>query len=200
MHAAEQRRESWRWATCERLLRARPAVSRTAQTMSGAREVPRPSFYCPPCHRGRYPLDEVLGVRAGRRHLDVQPAAVALAPALPSETAATLCGPLRGMTVSRARLQTVTTRAAEGRSVLEGAPARDAMEQRVAPVAPGRCRRPVVGLGMAGASVPSRPERARGAVQATHPSERDGHSGATRGATPSDCASPCATAIASCLS
>jgi hypothetical protein len=130
--------------------------------MIGAREVPRPSFSCPPCHRGRYPLDEVLGGRAGRRHLDGQPAAVDLAPAVPSETAATLCGPLRGMTVSRARLQTGTTRAAEGLSVLEGAPARDAMEQRVAQVAPGRFRRPGVGLGMAGASVPSRPERARG--------------------------------------
>jgi hypothetical protein len=81
--AAAQRRESLRCTTGERLLRARPAVSRTAQTRIGASEVQRPYFYCPHCHGGRYPLDEVLGLSAGRMHLDVQQAAVDLATALP---------------------------------------------------------------------------------------------------------------------
>jgi hypothetical protein len=162
MHAAEQRRESLRCATCERLLRARPAVSRTAQTMIGDSEVPRPYFYGPHGHRGRYPLDAVLGLSAGRMPLDVPQAAVDLATAWPSETAATLCGHLSGLTVSSERMPTFTNRAAEGLSVLAVAPSRDAIEQRVAQVATGRCRRPVVVLGIAGAYVPSRPESARG--------------------------------------
>ena len=70
-HLEEQRRESLRWVTCERLLRARPAVSRTAQTMIGDIEVQRPYFYCHHCHCGRYPLDEVLGLSAGRMQLGV---------------------------------------------------------------------------------------------------------------------------------
>lgn len=143
IHAEEQRRESLRCATCERLLRARPAVSRTAQTMIGDIEVPRPYFYCHHCHGGRYPLDEVLGLSAGRMPLDVQPAAVDLATEWPYETAATLFGHLSGMTVSSERMHTFTNRAAEGLSVWEGAPSRDEIDQRVAQVATGRFRRPV---------------------------------------------------------
>jgi uncharacterized protein UPF0236 len=161
-HTEEQRRESLRCATCERLLRARPAVSRIAQTMIGDIEVQRPYFYCHHCHRGRYPLDEVLGLSAGRMQLDVQQAAVDLATELPYETAATLFGHLSGMPVSSERMHTLTNRAAEGLSVLEVAPSRDEIEQRVAQVAAGRFRRPVLVLGIDGAYVPSRPESARG--------------------------------------
>ena len=42
------------------------------------------------------------------------------------------------------------------------APSRDEIDQRVAQVAAGRFRRPVLVLGIDGAYVPSRPERARG--------------------------------------
>ena len=66
-----------------RLLRARPAVPRTAQTMIGDIEVQRAFVYCHYCHRGRYPLDESLGLSAGRMQLDVQQAAVDLATELP---------------------------------------------------------------------------------------------------------------------
>jgi hypothetical protein len=161
-HAAEQRRESLRCATCERLLRARPAVSRTAQTMIGDIEVQRPYFYCHHCHCGRYPLDEVLGLSAGRMQRDVQQAAVDLATELSYETAATLFGHLSGMPVSSERMHTLTNRAAEGLSVVEVAPSRDEIDQRVAQVAAGRFRRPVLVLGIDGAYVPSRPESARG--------------------------------------
>jgi uncharacterized protein involved in exopolysaccharide biosynthesis len=78
-HQEEQRRESLRCATCERLLKARPAVSRTAQTLIGAIEVQRPYCYCRHCHRGQYPLDEVLGLSAERMQRDVQQAAAELA-------------------------------------------------------------------------------------------------------------------------
>jgi Uncharacterised protein family (UPF0236) len=161
-HEAEQRRESLRCATCERLLRARPVVPRTAQTMIGDIEVQRPYFYCHYCHRGRYPLDESLGLSAGRMQLDVQQAAVDLATELPYETAATLFGHLSGITVSSERMHTFTNRTAEGLSVVEVAPSRDEIDQRVAQVAAGRFRRPVLVLGIDGAYVPSRPASARG--------------------------------------
>jgi len=92
----------------------------------------------------------------------VQQAAAALATALPYDTAATLFGHLSGLAVSSARLPTLTNQAAEGLRVLDVAPTRDEIDQRVAHVAAGRWRRPVLVLGMDGASVPSRPERARG--------------------------------------
>jgi hypothetical protein len=158
----EQRRKSLPCATCAPLLRARPVVSRTVETLSGAIEVQRPYFYCPHCHQGRYPRDEVLDVRAGRIQRDVQQAAADLATALPYDTAATLCGHLSGLAVSRERMHTLTNQAAEGLRVLDVAPTRDEMDQRVAPVAAGRGRRPVLVLGIDGAYVPSRPERARG--------------------------------------
>jgi hypothetical protein len=161
-HQEEQRRKSLQCATCAHLLRARPVVSRTVETLIGEIEVQRPYFYCPHCHRGRYPLDEVLDLRAGRIQRDVQQAAADLATELPYDTAATLFGHLSGLAVSSERMHTLTNQAAEGLSVLDVAPTRDEIDQRVAQVAAGRRRRPVLVLGIDGAYVPSRPESARG--------------------------------------
>jgi hypothetical protein len=161
-HQEEQRRTSLQCATCAHLLRARPVVSRTVETLIGEIEVQRPYFYCPHCHRGRYPLDEVLDLRAGRIQRDVQQAAADLATELPYDTAATLFGHLSGLAVSSERMHTLTNQAAEGLSVLDVAPTRDEIDQRVAQVAAGRWRRPVLVLGIDGAYVPSRPESARG--------------------------------------
>lgn len=161
-HQEEQRRKSLQCATCTPLLRARPVVSRTVETLIGEIEVQRPYFYCPHCHRGRYPLDEVLELRAGRIQRDVQQAVADLATELPYDTAATLFGHLSGLAVSSERMHTLTNQAAEGLSVLDVAPTRDEIDQRVAHVAAGRWRRPVLVLGIDGAYVPSRPESARG--------------------------------------
>jgi len=60
------------------------------------------------------------------------------------------------------RLHTLTPQVAKGRSGLEVAPSREEIARRVAQVAAGRFRRPVLVLGIEGVSVPSRPERARG--------------------------------------
>jgi hypothetical protein len=69
---------------------------------------------CRVCRCGRYPLDEVLGLRAGRLQLDVQQAAADVAPELPYDTAATLFGRLTGLGVSSERRHTLTHQAAEG--------------------------------------------------------------------------------------
>ena len=51
--------------------------------------------------------------------------------------------------------------AAEGLTVLDVAPSRDAIARRIEAMATGRVRRPVVVLGIDGAYVPTRPESAR---------------------------------------
>lgn len=161
-HQDERRRQHLRCASCACLLKARPEVPRTVETMVGAIELERPYFYCRACRLGRYPLDEVLGLRAGRMQLDVQQAAADLATELPYDTASTLFGHLSGLAVSSERMHTLTNQVAEGLSVLNVAPSRQEIDQRVAQVAAGRFRRPVLVLGIDGAYVPSRPESARG--------------------------------------
>jgi Uncharacterised protein family (UPF0236) len=161
-HQEEQCRTSLRGATCAHHLKARPVVSRTVETLIGVIEVQRPYFYCRHCHRGCYPLDEVLGLRAGRIQLDVQQAAADLVTELPYDTASTLFGRLSGLAVSSERMHTLTNQAAEGLTVLDVAPSREAIDQRVAELAAGRFRRPVLVLGIDGAYVPSRPDSARG--------------------------------------
>ena len=66
------------------------------------------------------------------------------------------------MTVSRERMHTLANQAAAGLTVLDVAPSREEIERRIAEVAQGRFRRPVVVLGIDGASVPLRPDGARG--------------------------------------
>lgn len=161
-HQEEQQRTSLQCATCAHLLRARPMVSRTVETMIGAIEIARPYFYCRHCHQGRYPFDKVLGLHEGRLQLDVQQAAADLAIELPFDTAATQFEHLSGIRVSSERLHACTNRAAEGLSMLEVAPSREEIVRRVAQVAQGRFRRPILVLGIDGAYVPSRPESARG--------------------------------------
>ena len=71
-------------------------------------------------------------------------------------------GRLSGLSVSSERLHTVTNQVAKGLTVWDVAPAREEIDRRVAQVAAGRLRRPVLVLGIAGAYVPSRPDSARG--------------------------------------
>ena len=78
-HQAQREQQSLRCVRCDRLLQARPSVSRTARTLVGDVEIERPYFYCRHCHRGTYPLDAVLGLSSGQIQLDVQQAAIDLA-------------------------------------------------------------------------------------------------------------------------
>jgi Uncharacterised protein family (UPF0236) len=161
-HQAQREQKSRQCATCERLLKARPPVSRTARTLVGDVEIERPYFYCRSCHLGTYPLDAVLGLSSGQIQFDVQQAAIDLATEVSYETASSLFGRLSGIEVSSERLHTFTNQVAEELSVLDVAPSRAEIDQRVAQVAGGHFRRPVLVLGIDGAYVPSRPEQARG--------------------------------------
>src|SRR5438105_2805869 len=81
---------------------------------------------------------------------------------IPYDEAQTLFGDLTGVGMGSERMHTCTNHVAEGLTVLDVAPSRDEIARRIAQVAAGRWRRPVLVVGIAGASVPTRPERARG--------------------------------------
>ena len=69
---------------------------------------------------------------------------------------------LTGVPMGSERMHTLTNQVAEGLTVQEVAPSREEMERRIASVASGHFRRPVLVLGIDGAYVPTRPENARG--------------------------------------
>jgi hypothetical protein len=161
-HRGEHTQLQSRCPQCDRLLKARGPVQRTVETLVGLVELERPYFYCPDCRVGLSPLDEVLGLSPGRTQLDVQKAVAKLVTEVPYDEAQRLFGDLTGVGVSRERMHTFTNHAAEGLTVLDVAPSRDEIERRIAEVAAGRWRRPVLVLGIDGAYVPTRPESARG--------------------------------------
>jgi Transposase len=98
----------------------------------------------------------------GRTQLDVQKAVAKLVTEVPYDEGQRLFGELTGVGVGRERMHTFTNHVAEGLTVLDVAPSRDEIERRIAEVAAGRMRRPVLVLGIDGAYVPTRPESARG--------------------------------------
>ena len=81
---------------------------------------------------------------------------------IPYEEAHTLFGDLTGISMGSERMHTLTNHAAQGLTVFDVAPSRAEMAQRIAEMAAGRFRRPVLVLGIDGAYAPTRPERARG--------------------------------------
>ena len=160
-HHGEQTRKQAPCPRCHRWLRARTPVARTVETMVGSVQLERPYFYCTACRCGVSPLDEALGLAPGRKQLDVQKAAAKMAIEIPYDEAQTLFGDLTGVGMGSERMHTLTNQVAEGLTVLDVAPSRDEIERRIAEVAAGRWRRPVVVLGIDGAYVPTRPESAR---------------------------------------
>ena len=161
-YRGEHTRQQSHCPQCARLLTARDPGRRTSDTVVGSLQLERPYFYCPAGHRGLSPLDEVLGLSPGRTQLDVQKAAVKLLTEGPYDYAQKLFGDLTGLGVGIERMHTFTNHVAEELTVLDVAPSRDQIERRIAAVAAGRFRRPVLVLGIDGAYVPTRPESARG--------------------------------------
>jgi len=161
VHRGEHDRKQVTCPRCDGVLRAREFVCRTVETMGGPVPLERPYCSCRLCRVGRYPFDEALGVVAGGKQRDRQKAAVHLVTEIPSDTAQSLFRDLTGVSFGSERLHTVTNQVAEHLTVLEVAPSREEITRRVAEGAAGRWRRPVVVLGIDGASVPTRPDSAR---------------------------------------
>jgi hypothetical protein len=160
-HEGERQRTQASCPRCARVLKAHAQVWRTVETMGGPVELERPSCYGRAGHAGLSPLDAALGVVAGGTQLDRHKAAVHVVTAVPDDTAQSLLHALTGVPCGSERLHTVANRVAEGLTGVEVAPAREESERRIASVSPGRLRRPVLVLGIDGASVPTRPDRAR---------------------------------------
>lgn len=161
-YRAEQGQQSAPCPQCGRPVAARAMLSRTVETLVGAMELARPYFYCVPCGQGFSPLDAALGLAAGRKQFDIQQAAARLVAEVPYETAQELFRELTGVELSTARMHELTNSVAEGLGVLEVAPTREEIEAKVAQVAEGRQRRPIVVLAIDGADVPTRPDAAQG--------------------------------------
>lgn len=160
-HRGERTRTQAQCPQCDRRLTARSPVTRTVETMVGPVQLERPYFYCRTCRCGVYPLDEVLGLAPGCKQLDVQKAAAKVAIEMPYDEAQTLLNDLTGVGIGSERMHTLTNQVAEGLTVLDVAPSREEIKRRIAEVAAGKWRRPVVVLGIDGAYIPTRPESAR---------------------------------------
>jgi hypothetical protein len=161
VHRGEHDRMQVTCPRCDGVLGTQGLVCRTVETMVGPVQLERPYFYCRACRSGVYPLDAVLGLVPGRTQLDVQKAVATLVTEVPYDTAQTLFGVLTGVPVGSERMHTWTNQVAKALTVLDVAPSREAVTRRVAAVAAGRWRRPVVVLGIDGAYVPTRPASAR---------------------------------------
>ena len=161
-HCFEYMRKEIVCETCPCVLTTRPAVPRTVETMVGRIRLERPYFYCRVCREGRYPLDEALGLTPGRTQLDVQKAAAKLVIETAYDEAKALFHDLTGIHLGSERMHTLSNRAAQGLGVLDVAPSREQIDERIDQVAADKWRRPVVVLGIDGAFAPTRPESARG--------------------------------------
>jgi hypothetical protein len=147
---------------CGRTLSARGPQERTVETLVGALRLRRPYFYCECCQLGTTPLDEALQLTERRQQPDVQKAAVKLTKEVPYETACELFAELTGLPLSVHTAHALTHAVAEGLTVLDVAPHREAMFAKIAMVATGQPWRPIMVLAIDGAEVPTRPETAKG--------------------------------------
>src|SRR5919199_1693877 len=153
-YAGERQRKQASCPRCARVLTAQDHVWRTVETMVGSVQLERPYFYCRLCRVGCYPFDEAVGVVAGCKQLDLQQAVVHLATEVPYATAQVLFHDLTGLACGSERMHTVTNQVGEKLTVLDVAPSREEILRRIASVSVGRFRRPVLVLGIDGASVP----------------------------------------------
>jgi uncharacterized protein UPF0236 len=161
VHRGEHDRTQVTCPRCHGVLKAREHVCRTVETMVGPVQLERPYFYCRTCREGMYPLDDALGLVAGCKQLDMQQAAAQLVTEVPYDTAQALFRDLSGVPFGSERMHTLTNQVAAHLTVVDVAPSRPEIERRIAEVAAGHFRRPVMILGIDGAYVPTRPDSAR---------------------------------------
>ncbi len=92
----------------------------------------------------------------------MQQAAARVVIDMPYDEAQTMFRDLTGVGMGSERIHTLTNQGAQSLTVWDVAPSRQEIERRIAEVAAGRFRRPMLVLGIDGASGPTRPESARG--------------------------------------
>ncbi len=158
----EQEQQVDQCPSCGRLLRARGQPGRSVETMVGTIELKRPYFYCEPCHRGYYPMDEALRLGDRRKQADIEGAIVKLTKEVPYETACELFEDLTGLKMSTDTAHEMTQEVAAGLDVLAVSPSRQEIRKKIAEAATDKSWRPILALAIDGADTPTRPESARG--------------------------------------
>jgi hypothetical protein len=161
-HRAALEQRTARCPQCGRTLSARSPQERTVETLVGTLRLRRPYFYCERCQLGTTPVDEALQLTERRKQPDVQKAAVKLTKEVPYETACELFEELTGLSLSAHTAHELTQAVAEGLTVLDVAPSREAILAKITAVAAGQPWRPILVLAIDGADVPTRPETAKG--------------------------------------
>ncbi len=147
---------------CGQTLNSRGLHERTVETMIGEVKLKRPYFYCVRCHEGYHPLDEMLELSSHRKQWDMQKSETKLVTDVPYERASEHFEDLTGLSFSDHAAYEIAAEIGKGLSVLSVSPTQEEMEGKIAEIAGGKRRRPVLVLSIDGAHAPIRPERARG--------------------------------------
>ena len=147
---------------CGRSLSARPARPRTVETLVGPLTLERPYFYCEGCRQGFYPLDLALGLSAHTKQYDIQQAASALAVEMPYREAATWMSQWTDGQISDEVLHGMVQQVGVPLTLLDVCPSPAQVHQCIAQVGVGKKWQPILVIAIDGATVPTRPETAKG--------------------------------------
>lgn len=147
---------------CSRWLSARPARPRTVETLVGPLTLERPYFYCEGCRQGFYPLDQALGLSAHRKQYDIQQAASALAVEMPYREAAAWLSQWTDASISDEALHGMVQQVGGSLGLLDMCPTPVQVQECIAAVAAGKKWKPIMVVAIDGATVPTRPEKAKG--------------------------------------
>jgi hypothetical protein len=151
-----------RYAQCPRCQSRVKAMSEKVKreiiTFIGPVVLYRPYFYCRACRQGFYPLDEALGLSERKAQPDVQEIEAWLTSEMPYETASEAVKRCTGIDLSNHHCHDVTNEIAQGLDILDVCPSREEIHRRVEELSAGKFRRPILMIGLDGASAPTRPE------------------------------------------
>lgn len=143
-------------------LSARPTRARTVETLVGPLTLERPYFYCEGCRQGFYPLDQALGLSTHRKQYDIQQAASALAVEMPFREAAAWMRQWTDGPISDEVLHGMVQQVGVPLTLLEVCPTPAQVQECIAQVGAGKKWQPILVIAIDGATVPTRPEQAKG--------------------------------------
>ena len=148
---------------CGRCVHREKALrGRTVETLMGSSRLQRPYFYCRRCRVGYAPLDAALGLAPERKQSDVQEEATRLALEMPYGDAEAFLARLTDARLSDCAIHEVVGQFGGSLDVLDVAPSREAIQERIETLQAGRSWRPIAVLALDGSMIPTRPDTARG--------------------------------------
>ncbi len=143
---------------CGKQLSVRAKHKRQIESLIGCFVLERPYFYCTACEHGFYPLDEALGLASSAKQYDIQALEAWLGSEMPFETASEAYRRCTGNALSTHHLHDCANRIGESVGVLDVCPDKAQVDDKIARLAAGKHRRPVMMIGIDGAHAPTRAE------------------------------------------